>query len=123
MTPTILPKSRSLIWWFAPNYGTTIGSTILMPDRWYTLAEPERQAWLEHELCHVRNGVNWLRYLTSRQYRRECEMEAYRCQVQYLLAHGRAPRVEEWARVMAGYGIWSWITEQEARERLREWIG
>jgi hypothetical protein len=39
-----------------------------------------------------------------------------------LTAHGRTPRVDEWAGIMAGYWPLNWITEVEAREKLREWI-
>jgi len=122
MTYTLLPKSRSWLWWLAPQYGTVIGNTIYMPSKWYTLPEVEREAWLRHEALHVDQQLNWLRYLTSRAYRREVEIPAYEVQMKYLLAHGRTPRIEEWSGIMSDYGCLSWITRGEAEEALRGWI-
>jgi len=120
---TILPKSQSWLWFLAPESGTVIGDTILMPERWFTLAEPERQAWLNHEYMHVRQRISWFSYLTSAAYRWSVELPAYQCQVEYLLSHGRTPRIEEWAGIMSdGYGILKWITRQEAEQILKGWI-
>ncbi len=119
MTYTLLPKSRSWLWWLAPQYGIVIGNTIYMPSKWYTLPEPEREAWLRHETTHIDQHLNWCKYLTSRAYRRECELSAYEQQVRYLVTHGRTPRVEEWSSIMADYWPLDWCTVQEAEEVLR----
>lgn len=120
---TLTHKSQSWLWWLCPDYGTTIGNTIYMPDKFFTMPEPDRTAWLKHEETHIEQRLSWCRYLTSRAYRRECELQAYEMQVRYLTAHGRTPRVEEWARVMSdGYSVLKWIERREAETLLREWI-
>jgi len=119
---TIAHKNTSFIFWLAPQQGTTIGDTIFMPEKWFSLCEPERQAWLNHEYTHVGQRISWFSYLTSSAYRRSVEIPAYECQVQYLLSHGRTPRVEEWASVMSDYWPLNWISREDAEKILREWI-
>ena len=120
---TIQHKQNSWLFWLAPSMGTTIGNVIYFPEKWWAMPEPERTAMLEHEKRHIAQGLSWWQYLTSRQYRREVEIEAYKVQVQFLLAHDRTPKVEERASIMAdGYGILSWTTREEAATLLRGWL-
>lgn len=127
---------EGIIWWFihrffmkSPVFALTLFSHIFLPS-WFFEEEGdeiEKQALLRHEIEHVRQ---WQRdrlsfivgYLFSAEKRRIYELEGFRVQILFLLSNGRKISVDEWAYSISDYSILSFISVDEARSIISQWI-
>lgn len=109
---------------------TTLLNHIFMPGWFYdeTISAIRRYALLLHELEHVkqyeREGFTFVwNYLTDINKRKEYELEGYEQQIRYISNHGEDINVENFAYIMANiYGPLKWITVEEAKQYIIEWL-
>ncbi|MHC9539644.1 MAG: hypothetical protein AB9903_08990 [Vulcanimicrobiota bacterium] len=127
---------EGFIWWFihrffmkSPVFALTLFSHIFLPS-WFFEEEGdeiEKQALLLHEIEHVRQ---WQRerlsfiagYLFSAEKRRIYELEGFRVQISFLVSNGRKISADEWAYSISDYSILSFISVDEARSIIAQWI-
>lgn len=123
----LVRKSQSWLFWHNPKLSVAWGGCIYLPDKYYSLGAIEQEAFIRHEKRHleqqIEDGVCFAPcYFLSKEKRRKYELEAYKIQFDFLVAHRRYPIIEQWAKIMSEeYTPFDWITYEEAKKILNQW--
>ena len=105
---------------------TTLFSTIYMPAKYFdgTMRDVHKQGLLLHESKHVMqwetDGWSYIfGYIVSSDSRKKYELQAYKIQIQYLLAQGEYIDVDSWASMINTlYGPFTFISVEEAKKEI-----